>query len=94
MLSWIFYGVANHAIQNPMSLAISKLKEHPHQGAGGVFDRLANINPETFATCLRQELIDLDSPDGDWHVAFKNVSHDRLRILADLLDIRIEPGGG
>ena len=94
LVSWILFGVANSKIENPLSLAISKLKEHPHLGAGGVFDRLATINPETFVAYLRQELINWSSPGGDWRVAFQNVNHDRLRMMVDLFDIQVEPGGG
>ena len=43
-VSWILYGVANSAIQSPLSLAISKLSDQPRISAGGAFDRLAALS--------------------------------------------------
>jgi hypothetical protein len=89
-VSWILYGATNSNIQNPLSLAISKLKEHPNQGAGGAFERLAAFSPDAFANYLQLDLAMRDPSDRDWRTTFQTVSHDRLHLLADLLDIQIE----
>ena len=89
-VSWILYGATNCNIQNPLSLAISKLEEHPNQGAGGAFERLAALLPDTFANYLQLDLAMRDPSDRDWRTTFQTVSHDRLSLLADLLDIQIE----
>jgi len=89
-VSWILYGATNSNIQNPLSLAISKLKEHPNQGAGGAFERLAALSPDTFANYLQLDLAMRDPSDRAWRTTFQAVSHDRLRLLADSLDIQIE----
>lgn len=92
-VSWIIYGAASQSIQNPLSLAIAKIKEQPGQDAGGAFERLARLDPEIFAHNLRLELA-LRSPSGrDWRTAFGEVSHDRLRLLADIFDILIYQEG-
>ena len=55
-VSWILYGAASSNIQNPLSLAITKIKEQPGQDAGGSFERLARLEPATLANNLRLEL--------------------------------------
>lgn len=93
LVSWIVYGAASVNIQNPLSLAISKLKEQPGRGAGGAFERLARLEPVTFANNLRLELA-LRNPSGrDWQSVFHEVRHDRLRLLADILDIQFNQEG-
>jgi len=92
-VSWILYGTASQSIQNPLSLAIAKIKEQPGQDAGGAFERLARLDPEIFANNLRLEL-SLRSPSGrDWRAAFGGVCHDRLRLLADIFEILINQEG-
>ncbi len=92
-ISWIFYGTANGTIKDPVSLAISKLKEQPGLTAGGPFDRLATLSPEVFCQCLRAALTWQGTSDRDWHAAFRGVEHERLRLLADILEIQIDSGG-
>jgi hypothetical protein len=92
-VSWILYGAASSNIQNPLSLAITKIKEQPGQDAGGSFERLARLEPAALANNLCQELM-LRNPTGkDWQSVFHGVSHDRLRLLADIFDIQFDHEG-
>ena len=92
-VSWILYGAASSNIQNPLSLAISKIKEQPGLDARGAFERLARLEPAAIANNLRLELT-LRNPSGeDWQSVFRGVSHDRLRLLADIFDIQFNQEG-
>lgn len=92
LVSWILYGVANLAIQNPLSLAVAKLTDQPELSAGGVFDRLAKLSVVDFAEEYREALTWQGSSNVDWRTAFKGIERERLMLLADLLDLSIDSG--
>ena len=86
-LSWILYGIATPTIQNPVSLAISKLKSNPGKGAGGAFDRIARMHSAQFARNLREELTFWPPREDDWRVVFQAADSSRKRLLADILGL-------
>jgi len=93
LVSWILYGAANSTIKDPVSLAIAKLKEQPGLTAGGSYDRLAGLPVDVFCQCLQSALTWQGNSDRDWQAAFHRVEHERLRLLADILEIQIDSGG-
>ena len=91
-VSWVIYGASQASIQNPCSLAITKLKESPGVSAGGACDRLAALAPDKLASLIQQSF-GWDTPsDPNWRVLFTHVNQERLLLLADQLslDIKIE----
>jgi hypothetical protein len=46
-VSWLFYAYspAGSRIEDPVALAVKRLRENLHAGAGGDFDRLARLKP-------------------------------------------------
>ncbi len=92
-ISWILYGTANSTIKDPISLAISKLKEQPGVTAGGSYDRLARLPVDVFCQLLQSALTWQGNSDRDWQVAFHGIERERLRLLADIFEIQINSGG-
>ena len=89
-VSWLIHGVSNPRIQNPYSLAIAKLAEAPRKGAGGACERIAAYPPERLIGLIQQR-ISLSRPSNkDWEIALGNTSLDRVRLLADLLNIPLD----
>jgi hypothetical protein len=86
-LSWILYGIATPTIQNPVSLAISKLKSNPGKGAGGAFDRIARMQSAQFVRNLREELTFWPPREADWRAVFQAADSSRKRLLADILGL-------
>jgi hypothetical protein len=93
LISWIFYGTANSTIKDPVSLAISKLKEQPGLTASGSYDRLARLPVDVFCQLFQSALTWQGTSDRDWQGTFRGVEHERLRLLADILEIQIDSGG-
>ncbi len=89
-VSWLIHGAANSRIQNPYSLAIAKLVETPRTGAGGASDRLAALPPGRLISLLRQRLSLAQSTNKDWESVMGSASLDRLRLLADVLNIPLD----
>ena len=87
LVSWLIYGVSQPGIQNPLSLAISKLRGNPKIGAGGACERLATLSPICLAKLIEQAFGWNTPTDPDWRMLFGQVSRDRIRLLADLLSI-------
>jgi hypothetical protein len=67
-VSWILYAYspAGNRIDNPVALAVKRLLENIHAGAGGDFDRLAHLKPyelkDLFDRDLAGELYQITSP--------------------------------
>lgn len=67
-VSWILYAhsPAGSRIDNPIALAVKRLRENIHAGAGGDFDRLAHLKPfelkVLFDRDLAGELNQITSP--------------------------------
>jgi len=93
LVSWILYGAAKNAIQDPISLAIAKLRGQPGLTAGGSYDRLAGLPLDVFCQLLQSALTWQGNSDRDWQAAFRGVEHERLRLLADIFEIQIDSGG-
>ena len=89
-VSWLIHGAANPRIQNPYSLAIAKLVETPRTGAGGASDRLAALPPDRLISQLRQRLSLTQSTNKDWESVMGSASLDRVRLLADVLNIPLD----
>jgi hypothetical protein len=92
-ISWILYGAANNTIKDPIGLGIAKLKEQPGLTAGGPFDRLARLPLEAFCQHLHSAFTWQGTTDRDWQAAFRGIEHERLKLLADILEIQIDSGG-
>lgn len=88
-VSWVIYGVSQTCIQNPFSLAIAKLKENSRTGAGGAYERLAELHPECLANLITNGLSWRQPQNSDWRMVFSEISRDRIRLLADLLQIHL-----
>jgi hypothetical protein len=89
-VSWLIHGAANPRIQNPYSLAIAKLVETPRTGAGGASNRLSALPPERLITLLRQRMSLAQSTNKDWESVMGSASLDRVRLLADTLNIPLD----
>ena len=89
-VSWLIHGAANSRIESPYSLAIAKLVETPRKGAGGACDRLAALPPEELIGMLHQRLSLSQPGNPNWGVALGSVSMDRIRLLADLLNLPLD----
>jgi hypothetical protein len=67
-VSWVLYAYspAGNRIDNPVALAVKRLRENIHAGAGGDFDRLAHLKPyqlkDLFDSDLAGELYQITSP--------------------------------
>jgi hypothetical protein len=86
-LSWILYGIATPTIQNPVSLAISKLKANPGKGAGGAYDRVARLPADEFVRNLLEEMTLWRPSDPDWRTVFQSIEHTRKKTLFDILSV-------
>jgi hypothetical protein len=64
-VSWILYGYsdAGRGLANPVSNALARLKENFYTGAGGDFDRLAALPPNTLRAYIDLDLAGRDLPD-------------------------------
>jgi len=93
LVSWILYGTANTTIKDPIGLAITKLKEQPGVTAGRSYDRLSRLPVDVFCQLLQSALTWQGISDRDWQAAFHDVERERLRLLADILEIQIDSGG-
>ena len=89
-VSWVIYGASQASIQNPYSMAIAKLKENPGISAGGASDRLAAYPPRQLASLIEQELTFRSPSDRNWRMLFAQAKHDRIRLLADALGLRVD----
>ena len=89
-VSWLIHGVSNPQIQNPYSLAIAKLAEAPRKGAGGACERIAAYPPERLIGLIQQRFSLSRPSNKDWELALGNTSLDRVRLLADLLNIPLD----
>jgi hypothetical protein len=82
-ISWLIYGASQPRIQNPYSLAIAKLKDHPTIGAGGASQRLAELPPARLAALMEQALGWNSPSQPDWRQLFGEVKGERIRLLGD-----------
>ena len=89
-VSWLIHGTSNPRIQSPYSLAIAKLVGAPRTGAGGACDRLAALPPDRFVYLLQQRLSLSRPSNKDWEIVLRDTDLDRVRLLADLLDIPLD----
>ncbi|NMC86284.1 MAG: hypothetical protein GYA58_13455 [Anaerolineaceae bacterium] len=90
-VSWLLYAAScrGEAIKDPVSVAISKLLENPREGAGGAYDRLAELLDEQLCDLVWDEL-HLNRPSNrDWRQTMENAPRNRLRQLAEELGIEL-----
>jgi hypothetical protein len=90
-VSWLLYAASSRgeAIKDPVSVAISKLLENPREGAGGAYDRLAELLDEQLCDLVWDELR-LNRPSNrDWRQVMENAPRNRLRQLAEELGIEL-----
>ena len=96
-VSWLIHASSNPFIRNPYNLAITKIKEFPKQGAGGACDKLAALPPaqlvDLIAFGLETQFYGIhpgsSSVKKDWLMLFGEGKQNRVRLLADALDIEI-----
>jgi hypothetical protein len=93
-ISWVFYGIANPAIQDPIGLAVSKLCDQPGLKAGGAFDRLASLPPEQLLQLIQMELAMRYPSNRDWRAMMKSIHHERVILLSDLFGLPTMQGEG
>jgi hypothetical protein len=86
-VSWIIYGTSQPGIQNPFSLAISRMKANPGKSAGGASERLATLLPAQLVSLIEQELSLRSPSDRDWRMLFAQTNRERICLLADVLGI-------
>jgi len=89
-VAWLIHGAASSRIESPYSLAIAKLVETPRKGTGGACERLAALPPGELIGMLRRRLSLSQPGNSDWDVALGNASLDRVRLLADLLNLPLD----
>jgi hypothetical protein len=64
-VSWVLYGYseAGRGLSNPVSNALARLKENTYAGAGGDFDALAALSPNTLRAFIDLDLSGRDLPE-------------------------------
>lgn len=84
-VSWLLYAASAQggSIQDPLGLAISKLLENPGQGAGGLYERLAQLPAGALIDLLLDELGFRRPSQRDWRQFAEGVPHMRLERLLD-----------
>ena len=93
LVSWILYGSHLSSIRYPIRFAVKKLIESPGRGAGGSFDSLASLSPETLIKYVCYA-VDGRAPicfNSAWQTAMNAGGQERFRVLADCLGIK-DPG--
>lgn len=65
-VSWLLYGYSPEGLglKDPVALALRRLNENAHAGAGGMFDRLANLKPYGLLALFEVDLAGLDLGEG------------------------------
>lgn len=90
-VSWLIYAASERgeAIKDPISVAISKLLENPGEGAGGTFDRLADLLDEQLLDLIWDEL-HLNRPSNrDWRQVMEMAPRNRIRQLGEQLGLEV-----
>lgn len=85
-VSWMLYAASarGKSISDPVGHAVNRLRTDPETGAGGVFDRLANLRPGG----LIRLLADPGTAryiSGDWAQAMDGADQSRLQALREML---------
>jgi hypothetical protein len=93
-VSLVIHGAAQVSIQNPYSLAIAKLKQNPGMSAGGVSDRLATVPARQLVRWIQDELNFQPPSNRDWRMMFARAKHERIRLLADSLGLKLDDKTG
>jgi hypothetical protein len=86
-VSWLIYGASQSSIQNPISLAIARLKENPEISAGGCSERMAAFPPTDLARLVEQALSYRLPSDRNWKSLFEGIKMDRIYLLSDSLGL-------
>jgi hypothetical protein len=93
-ISWLLYAASprGDSIENPVSHAISRLRQAPQTGAGEGFDQLAEISPQELKYLIKQAFQGTDKwvDNNYWKSCMEGASKVRLRILAEQAGIMID----
>ena len=94
-VSWLLYAASasGNSIQDPIGHAISRLIPDPTRGAGGAWDKLAELPANELADMLTKELAGQSPWNQVWRKAMEGAPRDRLRTLADQLGISVPDTG-
>ncbi|HUH96617.1 MAG TPA: hypothetical protein VLZ89_04610 [Anaerolineales bacterium] len=78
-VSWVLFACSpsGDAIDDPVAYAIASLREDPLQGAGGSFDRLAQMRPSQLMHCI--ETAPAGPPSADAAMDFSDAKRARLK---------------
>ncbi len=90
-VSWLLYAASasGNGIHDFVAHAVSRLIPDPTRGAGGAFDKLADLPANKLADILTKELAGQSPWNQAWRKAMEGAPHSRLRTLADQLGISV-----
>lgn len=90
-VSWLLYAASSRGagIKDPISVTISKLLENPGEGAGGPYDRLAQLLDQRLCDLAWDELHFRRPSNNDWREVMENSSRGQLKRLAEELGIEL-----
>ena len=90
-VSWLLYAASSRGagIKDPISVTISKLLESPGEGAGGPYDRLAQLMDQQLCDLVWDELHFRRPSKNDWREVMENTSRGQLKRLAGELGLEL-----
>ena len=90
-ISWLLYAASQggSGIREPIGHAVSRLIQDPSRGAGGVFERLADLPADELIDLLTREMSGASPWNTDWGTAMADAPRTRLRALADQLGVPV-----
>jgi hypothetical protein len=90
-ISWLLYaaGKSGNSIRDPIGHAVSRLAQDPGKGAGGTYDRLAELPADELANLISRELNGQSPWNTDWRTVLESTPRTRLRMLADQLGVPV-----
>jgi hypothetical protein len=93
LISWLLYAAnpRGGSIENPISHAISRLRQAPQAGAGEAFDRLAELSLKELADLIERALQGTDKwvNNNYWESCMEGASKARLGTLVEQFGISI-----
>jgi hypothetical protein len=94
-VSWLLYAASTggNGIRDPIAHTVSRLLPNPSCGAGGAFDKLAELPANELADMLTRELARQSPWNQIWQKTMEGAPRSRLRTLADQLGIPVSDLG-